>query len=233
MTTTTTTNQQTWNNAAFADLFDGITAALPRITFYAILFSYASAAALSVWAIELPLFLSIPLALAIQMLRCLAVFSPFLNANGRANFLPECIAACAALLNLFELSFSLQAQGLAGNEFWSLFLFGVALVGLSMILEIQFIHQGKKAFGLVGEKPKASRGAVQHGNQQNDVQSEDQIDGYKRQIEMMRDHLQEIYAGNITVPTGQIENQSQGNVNKPRNGKKVPDTLVNSPVTNS
>lgn len=159
-------NQQNWTNAAFAELFDGITAKLPRTTFYAILSSYACAAALSVWAIHLPLFLSIPLALAIQTLRCLAVFSPFLNANGRATLLPEFIAAAAALLNLFELSFSLQAMGETGNSFWSLFLFGAGLVGLSMILELQFIHQGKKAFGLIQDKPKTTKGAVQMGNQQ-------------------------------------------------------------------
>lgn len=162
----TSNNPQNWTNVAFAELFDSVTARLPRVTFYAILASYACAAALSVWAIHLPLVLSIPLALAIQTLRCLAVFSPFLNASGRATLLPEFIAASAALLNLFELSFSLQAMGLTGSEFYSLFLFGAGLVGLSMIVELQFIHQGKKAFGLVQPKASTSRGAVQMPQQQ-------------------------------------------------------------------
>jgi len=162
----TSNNPQNWTNQAFGELFDGITAKLPRTTFYAILASYACAAALSVWAIHLPLVLSIPLALAIQTLRCLAVFSPFLNASGRATLLPEFIAASAALLNLFELSFSLQAMGLTGSEFYSLFLFGAGLVGLSMIVELQFIHQGKKAFGLVQPKASTSKGAVQMNQQQ-------------------------------------------------------------------
>lgn len=159
-------NPQNWTNVAFAELFDSVTARLPRVTFYSILASYACAAALSVWAIHLPLVLSIPLALAIQTLRCLAVFSPFLNASGRATLLPEFIAASAALLNLFELSFSLQAMGLTGSEFYSLFLFGAGLVGLSMIVELQFIHQGKKAFGLVQPKASTSKGAVQMMQQQ-------------------------------------------------------------------
>jgi hypothetical protein len=159
-------NPQNWTNQAFGELFDGITARLPRVTFYAILLSYAGAAALSVWALHLPLVLSIPLALSIQTLRCLAVFSPFLNASGRATLLPEFIAASAALLNLFELSFSLQAMGLTGSEFYSLFLFGAGLIGLSMTVELQFLHQAKKAFGLVQPKASTSKGAVQMNQQQ-------------------------------------------------------------------
>lgn len=196
----TNNNVQNWTNQAFAELFDGITARLPRTTFYAILASYACAAALSVWAIHLPLFLSIPLALAIQTLRCLAVFSPFLNANGRATLLPEFIAASAALLNLFELSFSLQAMGLTGNEFWSLFLFGAGLVGLSMILELQFIHQGKKAFGLIQHKVSTTKGAVQM-NQVQPAATPD-VQALEDEISFLRDQLQQQQTASMGNGTG-------------------------------
>ena len=150
---------QQWHNAAFASLFDSITAKLPNLTFWAIIFSYIATAGLNCWAIHLPLYLSVPLSLAIQSLRFLTVFTPFLNPHGRAGHLPEVIALGASLLALFELSFSLQALGETEANFWSLFLFGAAILILSMILELQFINQGKKAFGLTTQK-QGSAGAV-------------------------------------------------------------------------
>ena len=155
----TTNNGHQWHNQAFAQLFDNITAKLPGLTFWAILFSYVATAGLNCWAIHLPLFLSVPLSLAIQSLRFLCVFTPFLNPFGRASHLPEVIALAASVLALFELGFSLQAMGLTGNEFWSLFLFGAAILILSMTLELQFISQGKKAFGLTAQKASGG-GAV-------------------------------------------------------------------------
>ena len=148
-----------WHNEAFASLFDSITAKLPNLTFWAIIFSYIATAGLNCWAIHLPLYLSVPLSLAIQSLRFLTVFTPFLNPHGRAGHLPEVIARGASLLALFELSFSLQALGETEANFWSLFLFGAAILILSMILELQFINQGKKAFGLTTQK-QGSAGAV-------------------------------------------------------------------------
>jgi len=161
----TSNNGHQWHNEAFAAQYDSITAKLPSQTFYAIIFSYIATAGLNCYAIHLPLFLSVPLSLAIQSLRYLSVFTPFLNPHGRASHLPEIIAFGASLLALFELSFSLQAMGKTGNEFWSLFLFGAAIVVLSMVLEIQFIAAGKKAFGLTGEKKPTAGGAVSMVNQ--------------------------------------------------------------------
>ncbi len=223
--TQTNNNPQNWTNVAFAELFDSVTARLPRVTFYAILTSYACAAALSVWAIHLPLFLSIPLALAIQTLRCLAVFSPFLNASGRATLLPEFIAASAALLNLFELNFSLQAMGETGNSFWSLFLFGAGLVGLSMIVELQFIHQGKKAFGLVQPKMSTSRGAVQMNQQQPDLLPTPKIDvqGMQDEIEFLKNQLAE---------QQQSQPDNVGNGKPGRSKKQVPSELLNGHSSN-
>lgn len=165
---TTNANVQQWHNEAFAQQYEAISARLPSLTFWTILFSYGATAGLNVWAIHLPLFISVPLSIGIQALRFLTVFTPFLNPHGRANHLPEVIAIGASIVSMFELSFSLQAMGSAGAEFWSLFLFGAAILVLSMILEIQFINQGKKAFGLTGQQnTKTSNGAVSTANSQN------------------------------------------------------------------
>lgn len=166
----TSNNVQEWHNQAFADQYEAISARLPSMTFWAIIFSYAATAALNVWAIHLPMFISVPLAVSIQALRFLTVFTPFLNPHGRASRLPEVIAVGASMLAMFELSFSIQALGMTGNEFWSIFLFGAAILVLSMILEIQFINQGKKAFGLTGaNQGKQAGGAVSTTNAQNNA----------------------------------------------------------------
>lgn len=214
----TSNNGHQWHNEAFAAQYDSITAKLPSQTFYAIIFSYIATAGLNCYAIHLPLFLSVPLSLAIQSLRYLSVFTPFLNPHGRASHLPEIIAFGASLLALFELSFSLQAMGKTGNEFWSLFLFGAAIVVLSMVLEIQFIAAGKKAFGLTGEKKPTAGGAVSMVNQvpaqpaplpapatpQIDVQAlEDEIAFLRDQVKQM-----------------QTSNQGNGQVAKAPKGKK-------------
>jgi hypothetical protein len=158
-------NPQIWTNQAFANLFDQITLRLPNLTFFAIVFAYAATAALNCWAIHLPIYLSVPLSLAIQSLRFLCVFTPFLNPSGRASHLPEIIAVGASFLSLFELSFSLQALGETEANFWSLFLFGAAILILSMVLELQFIAAGKKAFGLTAQKVSGG-GAVSNQVQQ-------------------------------------------------------------------
>lgn len=178
----TNNSLQQWHNQAFADLFDNITAKLPSMTFWAILFSYGATAALNVWAIHLPLYISVPLSIAIQGLRFLTVFTPFLNPHGRASHLPEVIALGASVLALFELSFSLQALGENGPGFWSLFLFGAAILVLSMILELQFINQGKKAFGLTGGQ-KTSTGAVISSQQQS------------KEVEQLKNELQQMRRG--------------------------------------
>ena len=160
----TSNNPQNWTNQAFASLFDSITSKLPNLTFWAIIFAYIATAGLNCWAIHLPIYLSVPLSLAIQSLRFLCVFTPFLNPSGRAGHLPEIIAVGASLLALFELSFSLQALGEVDANFWSLFLFGAAILVLSMVLELQFISAGKKAFGLTAQKVSGG-GAVSMANQ--------------------------------------------------------------------
>jgi hypothetical protein len=194
----TANNGQTWTNQAFASLFDSITSRLPGLTFWAIIFAYLATAGLNCYAIHLPIYLSVPLSLAIQSLRFLCVFTPFLNPSGRASHLPELIAVGASLLSLFELSFSLQALGEVDANFWSLFLFGAAILILSMVLELQFISAGKKAFGLTAQKVTGG-GAVSNQMQQQpaaplpdptpqiDVQAyQDEIDFLKNQLAMQQ-----------------------------------------------
>lgn len=185
----TSNNGHQWHNQAFAQLFDSITARLPNLTFWAIIFSYIATAGLNCWAIHLPLFLSVPLSLAIQSLRFLCVFTPFLNPHGRASHLPEVIALAASVLALFELSFSLQAMGETGNSFWSLMLFGSAVLVLSMVLELQFINQGKKAFGLTAQK--ASGGGAVMFNQVQAVTTTnvDQVQAMAAEIEFLKNQI--------------------------------------------
>lgn len=217
---TTNNNGQQWHNQAFADLFDAITAKLPNMTFWAILFSYLATAALNVWAIHLPHYISVPLSIAIQALRFLTVFTPFLNPHGRASHLPEIIALGASILALFELSFSLQALGETGNSFWSLFLFGAAILVLSMILELQFINQGKKAFGLTTQK-QGSAGAVsmamQNQVQQLPVAPKVDVHALEDEIQFLRDQVEQMKLGN-------------GKPGRPK--KQIPGELLNGHSSN-
>lgn len=209
----TSNNGHQWHNEAFAAQYDSITAKLPSQTFYAIIFSYIATAGLNCYAIHLPLFLSVPLSLAIQSLRYLSVFTPFLNPHGRASHLPEIIAFGASLLALFELSFSLLAMGKTGNEFWSLFLFGAAIVVLSMVLEIQFIAAGKKAFGLTGEKKPTAGGAVSMVNQVQQQPAPD-VQALEDENKFLRDQVAQMQLGN-------------GNAKPGRPKKQIPSELLN------
>jgi len=216
----TSNNGHQWHNEAFAAQYDSITAKLPSQTFYAIIFSYIATAGLNCYAIHLPLFLSVPLSLAIQSLRYLSVFTPFLNPHGRASHLPEIIAFGASLLALFELSFSLQAMGKTGNEFWSLFLFGAAIVVLSMVLEIQFIAAGKKAFGLTGEKKPTAGGAVSMVNQVQQqpatlpAPTAPDVQALEDENKFLRDQVAQMQLGN-------------GNAKPGRPKKQIPSELLN------
>lgn len=208
-----------WHNADFKSLFGKITAKLPNSIFVAIVFSYLCNAALNCYAIDFPLYLTVPLSLAIQSLRFLTILTPFLNAHGRAGSLPEFIAICAAIVALAELSFSLQTFTHTTNGFWSLFLFGAALVCLSMILEIQFITAGKKAFGLTSQ----ASGAVIE--QQPPIPHPvDDVAALKAEIEFLRNQAKQQPAaiaieGNgqasgtrrTTIPTELTQPSSNGN----------------------
>ena len=150
-------------NPAFASIFDGITRNMPAITFWGILATYAVTAALNVWSIPLPVYISIPAALAIQFGRFAIVFVDFLNPTGKRSTLPAIIATAATVVALLELSFSLQHLKMSGAEFWSMFLFGGMVIMFGYLLEVNFIKKGAEAFGLV--KGEQTAGAASMLNQ--------------------------------------------------------------------
>ena len=219
----TSNNGQNWTNQAFASLFDSITSKLPNLTFWAIIFAYIATAGLNCWAIHLPIYLSVPLSLAIQSLRFLCVFTPFLNPSGRAGHLPEIIAVGASLLSLFELSFSLQALGEVDANFWSLFLFGAAILVLSMVLELQFISAGKRAFGLTAQKVTGG-GAVSMVNQAQpptplSAPTAPDVQGIQDELQFLRDQVKQMQTANV------------GN-GKPGRPKKIAPELLNGNSSN-
>ena len=218
----TNNNGHQWHNQAFAELFGNITAKLPGLTFWAILFSYVATAALNCYAVHLPLYLSVPLSLAIQSLRFLTVFTPFLNPHGRASHLPEVIALSASVLALFELSFSLQAMGETGVEFWSLFLFGSAILVLSMILELQFISQGKKAFGLTAQKASGG-GAVMFNNSIQTATTNADTLAMADEIEFLKNQI-------ATQQQEQTAIMGNGKPGRPK--KQIPQELLNGHSSN-
>lgn len=193
-----TTNQQ-FVNPAFAEIFDGITARMPRITFYGIIMTYLITAGLNVYTIHLPLFVSIPTALAIQYGRFAVVFKNFLNPLGIRSRIPEAIATLATCVSVAELAYSLQHMGLSGSGFWSVFLFGTMVIAFGYILEMGFIDEGAKAFGMT-HKQGSSGALVQQLAQQQNQQStntttlpqsvQDHIDFVMNQNQLLQQRLE-------------------------------------------
>lgn len=140
-------NQQ-FVNPAFAEIYEGITARMPSITFYGVIVTYAVTAALNVYFIPLPLYISIPAALALQFGRFAIVFMDFLNPTGIRTPWPPLIAAIATIIALTELGFSCQDIGFTGPKFWAVFLFGSSVISFGYLLEVNFIAKGAEAFGM-------------------------------------------------------------------------------------
>lgn len=135
-------------NPAFREIFAGITAVMPQITFYGIIGVYLITAALNVYFIPLPVYLSVPAALAIQFGRFAIVFMDFLNPTGRRSPWPGVIATIATMIAIIELGFSIQEMAWAGAKWWSTFLFGSMAISFGYLLEINFISKGAEAFGM-------------------------------------------------------------------------------------
>lgn len=167
------TNNQQFVNPAFAEIFDGITARMPRITFYGIIVTYLITAGMNVYTIPLPFWVSIPTALAIQYGRFAVVFKNFLNPLGVRSRVPEAIATVATLVSITELAYSLLDMDMHGPKFWSVFLFGMMVIAFGYILEVGFIDEGAKAFGMVHQAKSA--GALGMLSQQNNQQHAVQI----------------------------------------------------------
>lgn len=140
--------QQKFVNPAFKEIFEGITSIMPQITFFGIIAVYLITAALNVFFIPLPVYLSVPAALAIQFGRFAIVFMDFLNPTGRRSPWPGVIATMATLVAITELGFSIQEMQWIGAKWWSTFLFGSMAISFGYLLEINFIAKGAEAFGM-------------------------------------------------------------------------------------
>lgn len=192
-------------NPAFASIFDGITRNMPAITFWGILATYAVTAALNVWSIPLPVYISIPAALAIQFGRFAIVFVDFLNPTGKRSTLPAIIATAATAVALLELSFSLQHLKMSGAEFWSMFLFGGMVIMFGYLLEVNFIKKGAEAFGLV--KGEQAAGAASMLNQVQPptplpAPTAPDVQGMQDELQFLRDQVKQMQTANVgNVPT--------------------------------
>jgi len=153
---------QNFVNPAFAAIFKNITKHMPSITFYGIIATYLITAALNVFFIPLPVYISIAAALAIQFGRFAIVFMDFLNPTGHRSVFPGLIATLATVVSLTELAFSIQDMGWTGAKFWSVMLFGALMILFGYFLEINFIAKGAIAFGMSYEKgPEGAGGGLE------------------------------------------------------------------------
>ena len=167
-------NSQNFVNPAFADIFTGITAKMPTITFAGIIGTYAVTAGLNVYFLPLPLFIGIPAALALQFGRFAIVFTDYLNPTGTRSAWPPFIAAVATIVALTELGFSCKDMGFSDARFWAVFLFGGAVISFGYLLEINFISKGAEAFNLGSRHRPQGVQTLPGSNQVNQVNQQQQ-----------------------------------------------------------
>lgn len=146
-------NKQNFQNEAFAAIFEWITANMPALTFLGIIFIYSVTAALNVFFIPLPWYISTLAAIAIQFGRFSVVFMDFLNPTGKRSVWPPIVASVATVVAVVELAYSIQGR-FVGSEFWAIFLFGAMLISFGYLLEINFIAKGAEAFGMSAAKKR-------------------------------------------------------------------------------
>jgi len=141
-------SSKNFKNPAFAEIYQGIESVMPQLTFYGIIAVYLITAALNVYFIPLPVYLSVPAALALQFGRFSIVFMDFLNPTGRRSPWPGTIATLATAVAITELAFSMRGFDFVGAEFWAIFLFGAMVIAFGYLLEINFISKGAEAYGM-------------------------------------------------------------------------------------
>lgn len=211
-------------NPAFASIFDGITRNMPAITFWGILATYGVTAALNVWSIPLPVYISIPAALAIQFGRFAIVFVDFLNPTGKRSTLPAIIATAATVVALLELSFSLQHLKMEGAEYWSMFLFGGMVIMFGYLLEINFIKKGAEAFGLTNEAQQgAATGLMYQAPAQALPAPNIDVQALEDENKFLRDQL---------AVKQQTPDLGNGNGKPGRPKKQIPGELLNGHSSN-
>ena len=142
-----------FQNSAFEDIYSSITNNMPQLVFFGIIVTYGITAALNIHFIPLPVWVSIPAAIAIQFGRFAVVFMDFLNPTGQRSKWPPIIATVATVVAIVELGFSIQdiqiSEGWNAARYWSVFLFGTMLISFGYILELNFITKGAEAYGMV------------------------------------------------------------------------------------
>ena len=101
----------------FEMLFNDIVDAMPNIIFYGIILTYCITAALNVYFLPIPLYLSIPASIMLQFGRFSIVFINFLNPTGKVSKAPEYVALGAMIVAILELMFSIN-RDFQGSEYW-------------------------------------------------------------------------------------------------------------------
>ena len=159
-------NNNNFQNRAFEDLFQSITANMPALTFFGIILTYGITAALNVYFLPLPAMYAVPAALAVQFGRFAVVFTDFLNPTGKRSPWPPVIATGATVIALVEFGYSVQDMQLESTwtdaRYWSVYLFGSMLIVFGYILELNFISKGAEGYGMVTRR-------VMPGNAQREV----------------------------------------------------------------
>ena len=148
----------------FELLFEDIVNMMPGVIFYGIILTYCITAALNVYFLPIPYYLSVPASIMLQFGRFAIVFINFLNPTGKVSKVPEYVALGAMVVAILELLFSLE-QDFVGGEFWSMFLFIGTIISFGYFLEINFIKKGIDAYGL--NKTKKTRTRKPKENKQN------------------------------------------------------------------
>jgi hypothetical protein len=132
------------SNPYFVKLLVKIQMVIPSIMFIWILITYIISAIISIYSISLPLIISIPISIVIQISRFLVVFTNFLN--NPAIFkseMPNKIALISLTIALCELLFSLWDTNNTWAESASIFLFFASILMLGYFLEINFIRSAE------------------------------------------------------------------------------------------
>lgn len=138
----------------FELLFEDIVNVMPNVIFYGIILTYCITAALNVYFLPIPYYLSVPSSIMLQFGRFAIVFINFLNPTGKVSKVPEYVALGAMVVAILELLFSLE-KDFQDAQFWSMFLFIGTIISFGYFLEINFIKKGIDAYGL--NKTKKSR----------------------------------------------------------------------------
>lgn len=159
MATNSDNHKDGFVNPAFKGVFEGITAYMPSGMFWSIIGSYAVTGAINAFFLPLPLFISVPGVIFLQLIRFNVVFNDFINPTGKRSPYPPLVGGLLTVLALFELSYGISGAGFIDDKFWSMYLFTSALIGGGFLVEMTFISKGAEAFKL-GKAYQTVKGAT-------------------------------------------------------------------------